>query len=602
MTDLRFRMKLVIKTDRIFPLFFVVAGCASAAPVEPPMPVVVPSVSAAAAAAPPDENDPMTYVEQLQNPRTVGKASTRLVQLFEDAMTKDSRDPRGPNVKPLLDKIVEPLVQICVAENGGNDERLRVIKLLVDSRDPRSAPCFLAILDKYETGKTEEELSLAARGAAAMKLSAASGALFKAFAKMDPTKHKGTLIYRELNEAMVEMSDPSWENPCLAMLATPTVDRLELEKQLREAYRQLTCAQILGNLRSEKAVPSLAKVMLSPGRSMVQSTAINALIKIGKPAISLLVPLLNGNDKELVEYAKAEHISYNTHDGRISPAELRLASNAYVYPTAVMLGSIGLDDAIEPMTKAISKADEVNKVFLAREMLKLPLTPASMQTVKTVYETTPLMLVIPPGMNGRGALLEQLGFSFDSQLVPWLVKDTLAQKGDDDDLEELRGNAYVTAMKLAKFDQVRELAKIGNLATPGGSKIVLGYLKEFKAAKVLLNECRDKLECYLAKLVEPDAHVGENQFIGIKSAYMLGVLGGPDVRAKIVELLPNVRGDAARFVLVQVIDHFSPKGDKVIAEQLKKMLEEAEASKDKNRIASFSYFRQFSNRLEARAQ
>ena len=76
-------------------------------------------------------------------------------------------------------------------------------------------------------------------------------------------------------------------------------------------------------------------------------------------------------------------------------------------------------------------ATEVQKVIIARELLKMPMTPASLQAVQDVFTKTSLTLTIPPGMGGRGALLEQLGYTFDSSLVPWVVKDTLAQKGTD---------------------------------------------------------------------------------------------------------------------------------------------------------------------------
>jgi HEAT repeat protein len=587
-------------------LAFLVAGCASSTPVAPTLPVVVTSspVAVDAVEAPrPDENDPLTHVEKLQDPRISAKAVSRLIQFFEDAMTRDNKDPQGPNVKPVLDKIVEPLSLHCVAGDLDEKTQSKVVRLLADARDARGAPCLIKTLKDYKPENTEEDARVAARGVAAMKSKDAAGPLFDVFSKLSPSKPKGSRIYRDINEAMVAMSDPSWEASCITTLSIPIQDRRDIGTLMGEVFRQVTCARILGNLKSEKGIPNLIKLVLSPLKADTQSTAVNALIKIGKPAIAPLVSILQGTDKELIEYAKREYILANTDaNGHTPPAEIKAAPKAYVSPVAVMLGSIGCEEAIQPMMDVMAKADAVDKVVVARELLKLPITPAVLEQVKRVYEKTSLTLTIPPGMGARGALLEQLGYTFDPQLVSWLVKDTLAQKGEAGDLEELRGNAFVLALKLAKFDQIREFDKIGNLAASGGSTIGKGYEREVIATKKLLTECRDDIECYLAKLIDPTVQSGDKQFIGIKSAYMVGILGGPDVRAEIVERLPNIIGGATRFVSIQVIDHHSPKGDVFIAGQLQKMFNAAEESKNAGAIAELSYFRQFAYRLEARAR
>jgi len=121
-------------------------------------------------------------------------------------------------------------------------------------------------------------------------------------------------------------------------------------------------------------------------------------------------------------------------------------------------------------------------------------------------------------------------------------------------------------------------------------------------AKELLNACTDKVECYLAKLAEPASQAKETQFKGIKSAYMVGVHGNPDVRKKLIDLMPKLSNAAVRFVAVSVIDHFSPKGDKGIADQLQKIVDEGEASKDQEKIAGNAPFKTIIYRLNARAQ
>ena len=114
------------------------------------------------------------------------------------------------------------------------------------------------------------------------------------------------------------------------------------------------------------------------------------------------------------------------------------------------------------------------------------------------------------------------------------------------------------------------------------------------------SKCGDKLDCYMTKLADPNSHVGDKQFTGIKAAYMVGVLGKEDTKPKLVEMLPKIMNTASRFVAVQVIDHLSPKGDAATGEKLLKMLAEAEATKDAKKISEYSFFKQFGYRLLAR--
>jgi hypothetical protein len=56
-----------------------------------------------------DEEAPETHVKRLDDPAHAPAAVKRLIQFFEDAMTRDNKDRSGPTVKPLLDAIVEPM-------------------------------------------------------------------------------------------------------------------------------------------------------------------------------------------------------------------------------------------------------------------------------------------------------------------------------------------------------------------------------------------------------------------------------------------------------------------------------------------------------------
>jgi HEAT repeat protein len=554
-----------------------------------------------------DENDPTTHVKKLSDPATRVPAVSRLVQFFEDAMTKDNKDRNGANVKPLLDKIVEPMSQICATGDLDEKTQSKVVKFLSDARDPRGAPCLIKTLKDYKPDSTEEDVRAAARGVGPMKVKEAAGPLFEAFTKLRHSKPKASLITRDVHDALIELADPSWEAQCTTMIGKPIADRKDINVLKDEFYHQITCAEILGTIKATGAVKPLIKIVLSPVKADAQATAIYALIKIGKPAIEPAVKLMQGADADLVEYAKVEYLKGNTgEDGKVPEAATKAAPTAYLAPAALILGSIGRDEAVQPMIDSIAKADDVGKVVIGRELLKLPTSQASLDAVKTVYEKTPITLTIPPGNGAREAVLESFGDLFDASLVPWLVKTALDARGEDADLEPVRASTLVTVMKLMKADQIAEVDKLAEskINGPDGKPSTLGkgYEKEYKIAKDLLKECGDKLECFYGKLSDPNSHVGDKQFIGIKSAYMIGILGGPEARTKLVELMPKVTNAGAKFAAVKVIDRRSAKGDPTIAAQLQKLVDEADATKDGTKIAAVAPFKMVVYRLNARSQ
>jgi hypothetical protein len=155
-----------------------------------------------------------------------------------------------------------------------------------------------------------------------------------------------------------------------------------------------------------------------------------------------------------------------------------------------------------------------------------------------------------------------------------------------------------------KPDQVAEVDKLYEIKIKGPDEkpapLGKAYEKEYKATKALLTECGEKIDCYFGKLSDPNTAVGDGQIVGIKSAYMVGVLGSPDIRAKLADTMPKIANDGIRFASVQVIDHFAPKGDATAAAKLQKIVDDAEATKDPKKIQSVNFFKEVVYRLNAR--
>src|SRR5271165_3681580 len=79
--------------------------------------VAVPLALCGALAACDDDNDPKTWVKRLDDPAQRANAIKRLTQFYEDDMTRASNDAAAPEVKQLLDTIVDPMAKQYVAGN-----------------------------------------------------------------------------------------------------------------------------------------------------------------------------------------------------------------------------------------------------------------------------------------------------------------------------------------------------------------------------------------------------------------------------------------------------------------------------------------------------
>src|SRR5882724_6317140 len=123
-----------------------------------------------------DENAPETHVKKLSDPIQKPAAVKRLIQFFEDAMTRANKDRNDANVKALLDKIVEPLTKSYV--DGQLDDRTRIdlIKFLSDARDPRAKAAWIKACLGFASGQgaSEDDVRWSAPAISALKLEEAA--------------------------------------------------------------------------------------------------------------------------------------------------------------------------------------------------------------------------------------------------------------------------------------------------------------------------------------------------------------------------------------------------------------------------------------------
>jgi hypothetical protein len=574
-----------------------------------------------------DENDPSTWVKRLDDPATRAAAVSRLIQFYEDKVTQDKRD-KGVQctedtattvcqsracgtdntcklqVDDLLKIAVEPLTQRCVAADLDDRTNSKLIKLLSDTRDPKAEPCFIKTLKDYKVDATEDDVRNVARAVGAMKLKSAAGPLFEVFTKIHASKPKAQPIYRDIHDAMVALEDPSWEPQLIAYLTRPA-DQKDQAAFTDEMFWEVTSVEILGNLKSANAVKPLLKLMLSPQKGAAQGDAVLALVKIGKPAIGPTIALLRGDPeaKDLIEFSKGEVLKAAGDKPEDKKNAEKAAGTAHIGTAALVLATIGREETSAPLVEALGKADnDIAKAIMARELTKVPRTPATIKAFQDTFEKLPVTLSIPNSRGGaREVLLDVAPNFFDASFVPWIAKTTKDMKGSDDDLDPIRAKALEATLKLAtkgQIDAIDDLAKLKS----GQSTLGKEYEKELKLGKGLLNECSDKLDCLYAKLTDPKVNSDDNVSIGVKAAYQIGELDGAGAPAKIMAAYPKITHPSIRFAALTVVDAFSPKGDKAIADQLQKIVDDANATKDADKMRFNPTLKQFIYRLNARAQ
>ena len=258
-----------------------------------------------------DENDPATWVKRLDDPAHRADAIKRLTQFYEDDMTRASNNASAPEVKQLLDTIVDPLAKQYTA--GGLDDKTRtdLMKFLAETHDPRTAPALAKALKDFEMGKTDDEVrvsceSINAMAKAGVKLDkTVIDPLWDVFAKFQLSKAQSERLYRALHEAIVNVHDESYGDKAIAKLKGVVVpDSVDSQKD-QISWWQLTSIQLISEMRYTKAIKQLILVLLTPTKVDLNATTRMALLKMAKDAEPELIKALNGTDPDYVKAGEA---------------------------------------------------------------------------------------------------------------------------------------------------------------------------------------------------------------------------------------------------------------------------------------------------------
>jgi hypothetical protein len=573
-----------------------------------------------------DESQPEYWTKKLEKKEWRPRAIKRLDQFFQDSLTTaPDPGPKGtklddPKVKGLVDKIIDPLVKTYI---DGYDEldsvsRVMAIKLIAAFRDKRGEPAFKKALDDFvarpKTKVEDQDIKWAIRAQGDLKLPSLSPLVMQVFQKLEAHSLLGGITYKDLNDTMLDAPDKAWVEPLKAMLqadikAPNQKDKSSFDKVRDQLFWQPVACMILGEIGDPSAVPAIMKVILDPNKGDVATTAVLALVKIGKPSVDAAIKLLKGESKDLVDF----HVSrlMKAADLKEPPKDEPATQLA-----AVILGAVGRPEGLPPMLALIKSTDKpVLKAVLLREIAKIPATAESKTTFKEVFEKLPDDTQLPPrGGKALPQLIEDSVVRFhDSTMIDWLLERAEKTKGlDAETKKDLQATILTAAMKLAKPNQLQQVGEaLKKYGTEDKSKKNpniwwSGYYEGplYSRADELMKSCGTGAACYLENIKKTEAQSkdADKQFLGIKAAYMLAAFGDEGTASQIVKAMPDLENAAVRFAAAQAIDYVLPKGSAKVADQLDELIKKNAKTGDKDKMSGDQPLKEVMYRVRTRAK
>ena len=553
---------------------------------------VILGVSAAAVVACDDENDPKTWVKRLDDPAQRANAIKRLTQFYEDDMTKASNDTSNPQVKELLDTIVEPLTKQYTAADLDDKTRTDLMKFLAETHDPRTQPAIAKALKNFEMGKTDDEVRVACESTNAMAKAGVKldqtliDELWNVFAKFHLSKTTSQRLYQGLHDAIQTVHDPSYGDKAIEKLKAPVMpDNVDSQKD-QINWWQLTSVQVISELRYTKAIHQLILVLLTPSKIDLNATVRMALLKMPKESEAELIKALNGSDPE---YAKA---------GEAYKDKANLAIIADV------LGLISRPAGRDAILAALPGADtDTTRVGYAQSLVQFPKMQSAEPAFMAVYKklTWNSSVDFLGALKPRAALAQASANFYDPGLTDWLIKET--------------ATAPDATSKLLPIDAALKLMPAGKKGDVGAAltKVKSDLPPEvFQASEQMLSfaagvadKCGTNASCYIGVLDEPIPTTPPTANLrAVKASWMAVIYGAgaaDATRGELLKRVEKIKDPSARLALVEAIDQLAPNGDVAAATALEKIVATDQKGGDKNVLMADDAVVKVALRLRARS-
>jgi hypothetical protein len=534
-----------------------------------------------------DENDPSTWVKRLDDPAQRAPAIKRLSAFFDDTMTKSNKNREAPEMKALLDTLVPPLTKTYVSVTLDEKTRKDLIKLLADTRDPRTAPALAKAFNEYEPGSTDEDVKFAAQSvigqaqAGTLTDQSVIDALWSCFSKFQASKAKSINLVTDLHDAVLAVKSPSYGPKAVEKLAAPVDPAIPAQSLDQIQFWQRTAIQVLGELRFAPAAKALATVVMTPSKADLRATANAALMRMPQAAEPQLIAALKGTDPDFAKLgALFEDKGYVVVAGDSLSWLSRPAGNAAIL-------------------EALAAADnDQNRALLAQSLIHFPPDATNVKAFLDAYKKIPPTAALPMmrGANAHGVLTQASAQFYDASLTDWLVKEITTAKGEAAD--EMQLFALDAALKVAQPNQLGKVNEaVNKFGTPREKEM-------FKLCSEVVNKCHEDGSCYVGFLGQPIPSSPPLAAEGaVKAAWMAVEYGAgkPAVKDGLVDKLSSVKNAGARLAVAEAIDALSPKGDAAAADKLEKLVAADKATGDRDLVMGDDVVVKVAARLRARA-
>ena len=150
-----------------------------------------------------------------------------------------------------------------------------------------------------------------------------------------------------------------WTARSLGKMGTPGVDALTRALSYGNAGG-VEAAKALGEIKDPRAVEALIDALkIEYGKEVLRNEAIEALVKIGPPAVEPLISLL-GDEREDVRIHAVKALGWIKDSRAVDPLIQALNDDNYYLrrEAAHSLGEIGDERAVEPLRALMNKKDE----------------------------------------------------------------------------------------------------------------------------------------------------------------------------------------------------------------------------------------------------
>jgi HEAT repeat protein len=457
------------------------------------------------------EDDPEGQAAELADPVRRENAIFNLKEIYVETLAANNGDRSSEAVTAVADTVVGPLTETYLKYPEDGINRLAILDLLYEIRDPRSLPALMEALN-WRTEVSEDHAIRAAQTIEAIDVPDAErpaviAALGSSLERITGSRPEDNKMRVSMIRALGSLDDKG-ATTILSSIATK-------QDENQNFLINRLAAQQLGELRDPSAISSLIKCLFlfAPGRPdmRMNDVAAEALILIGRPSLEPLLGVLAG--KDATANAIAKHYIGAVKARRPDLANTMTVRQITGSEASFALGALGFSEALDPLLAEAASSDVGRKINAAIALVRVNVPPAQQErvrsTLKKVYGG------LPKGFGGvamRGQLLAAIAHMYDAQMMPFIYEQAADKKANP----ELRIIAVHNYALLADKDEAAKLSSLiaGEKRSEDG-----GYREKFSETEPMLalaKECDKSVDCWVSKVGSAETEKAR------KGAYMLG--------------------------------------------------------------------------------